>query len=330
MNMNRTLTILVAAFLLTISAGCDRTRTWQKEETIMGTVVRITVVGKDAGQAADAVEAAFEEIRRLDRMMSLYKDESEITALNMAAGGRPVRVSAEMLEVMEHAASVSKLTQGAFDATAGPLIVLWQLHTREGTVPTEREIERIRAITGWRDVVIDKKRSTVFLRKKGMIVDLGGIAKGYAADRAAAVLRSRGIENGIVAVAGDIRVMGRRPDKSPWRIAVQHPREPEKTLTVLELTDTFISTSGDYERFTIVNNKRYHHIIDPRTGRPSKGVISATIIGDRGVVVDPLTTAVFILGPEKGMALVKKLGYDAIVVDEDGRLMSTEALPVKD
>ena len=124
--------------------------------------------------------------------------------------------------------------------------------------------------------------------------------------------------------------MGRRPDGSPWRIAVQHPREHEKTLTVLELTDTFISTSGDYERFTIVDKKRYHHIIDPRTGRPSKGVISATIIGDRGVVVDPLTTAVFILGPEKGMALVRKLGYDAIMVDEEGRLMSTAAVPMKE
>ncbi|OGW41663.1 MAG: hypothetical protein A2X57_03000 [Nitrospirae bacterium GWD2_57_8] len=328
--MNRIIIILIAAFLLAPSVACDRTRTWQKEETIMGTVVRITVVGKDAGPAADALEAAFEEIRRLDRMMSLYKDESEITALNMAAGERPARVFAEMIEVMEHAASVSKMTQGAFDATAGPLIVLWQLHTRDGTVPSEREIERIRAITGWRDVEINKKRSTIFLRKKGMIVDLGGIAKGYAADRAAAVLRSRGIENGIVAVAGDIRVMGRRPDGSPWRIAVQHPREHEKTLTVLELTDTFISTSGDYERFTIVDKKRYHHIIDPRTGRPSKGVISATIIGDRGVVVDPLTTAVFILGPEQGMALVRKLGYDAIMVDEEGRLMSTAAVPMKE
>jgi thiamine biosynthesis lipoprotein len=161
-----------------------------------------------------------------------------------------------------------------------------------------------------------------------MIMDLGGCAKGYAADRAAEVLKKQGIMNALVAVAGDIRAMGKREDGKPWRIGVQHPREAGRLLTTLDLSDKSISTSGDYERFKIIKEKRYHHIIDPRTGRPSEGTVSVTVIGDRGAIVDPLTTALFILGPEKGMKIVKELGYEAIFEDDRGNIVSTERIKI--
>jgi thiamine biosynthesis lipoprotein len=194
------------------------------------------------------------------------------------------------------------------------------MRLKENRTPTDAELALARGRVGYKNIVIDKKASTLYLSKPGMIMDLGGVAKGYAADRAAEALGKQGIQNGIVAIAGDIRVMGKRPDGSPWRIGVQHPRDADKTLAVLELSDKSISTSGDYERFRIVNKKRYHHIIDPRTGGPSTGMISATVVGDSGALIDPLATALFIVGPEQGAALVRQLGLQAILEDDQGRI----------
>jgi thiamine biosynthesis lipoprotein len=156
-------------------------------------------------------------------------------------------------------------------------------------------------------------------------MDFGGM-KGYTADRVADLFRKRGITNAIIAVAGDIWVLGHREDGSHWRIGVQHPREHDKTLTVLELSDKYISTSGDYERFVIREKKRYHHIIDPRTGKPSKGVISVTLVGNKGSIIDPLSKVPFILGPEEGMKIVRKFGAEAIIVDEQGKVFTTDGI----
>jgi thiamine biosynthesis lipoprotein len=316
--------IIILAFAL-LASGCSRHKTTQKTETIMGTEVTITVVAPSSEEGEAAIDAGMAELRRLDAMMSLYKDTSEITKVNLAAGKKPVKVSPEMIEVVEHAAEVSKLSGGVFDVTVGPLVVLWQMRLKEGKVPTDEEIARIRPLVNYRNIVIDKKASTIFLKKTGMIMDFGGM-KGYTADRVADIFKRRGIQNAIIAVAGDIWVLGHREDGKPWRIGVQHPREHDKTLTVLDLSDKYISTSGDYERFVIKEKKRYHHIIDPRTGKPSKGVISATLIGDKGALIDPLAKAPFILGPEEGLKIVKKLDAEAIIVDEQGKVFMTDGI----
>jgi len=156
-------------------------------------------------------------------------------------------------------------------------------------------------------------------------MDFGGM-KGYTADRVADILKKRGINNAIIAVAGDIWVLGHQEYGQPWRIGVQHPRQHDKTLAVLHLSDKYISTSGDYERFVIIEKKRYHHIIDPRTGKPSTGVISATLIGDKGSFIDPLTKVPFILGPVDGMKIVKKVGAEAIIVDDTGKVYMTDGV----
>jgi len=316
----------IVLIFLPLIAGCSGPKTVQKTETIMGTQVSITVVAKTEQEGEAAIDAAMAEVRRFDRMMSLYKDDSEITRVNLAAGKGPVEVSPEMIEMVEAARKISELTEGAFDVTVGPLVVLWQMRLKEGAAPTETEIESIKNRVGYRNIITDKKASTLFLMKPGMIMDFGGCAKGYVADRVAELLKGRGIDNAIVALAGDIRVMGHRPDGSSWRIGVQHPRDSAKTLTVLELSDKFISTSGDYERYQIVHRKRYHHILDPRTGKPSEGMESVTLVGDRGSDGDPLATALFILGPKQGRKIVKKLGYNAIFVDDKGRVVMTDGI----
>jgi thiamine biosynthesis lipoprotein len=230
-----------------------------------------------------------------------------------------------MIEVVEEAQKASELSGGVFDITVGPLVVLWQMRLKEGTVPSDKEISAVLRRVNYKDILVDKKGQSIFLTRKGMIMDLGGM-KGYIADRAAEVLKKRGVLNALIAVAGDIRAMGKREDGKPWKIGVQSPREPGKLLTTLELSDRSISTSGDYERFTIINNKRYHHIIDPRTGRPSTGVISVTLIGDKGSLIDPLTKVPFILGPKEGLKIVRKAGAEAIIVDDTGKAVTTPGL----
>lgn len=321
--MKRYTIMLVVMF--SCCSGCSSQRTVQKTETIMGTQVTITVVAPSPELGEAAIEAGMAEVRRLDAMMSLYKDTSEITKVNLAAGKHPVKVSPEMIEVVEHADEISTLSGGLFDVTIGPLVVLWQMRLKEGRVPTDGEIAGVRPLVNYRNIIIDKKASTLFFKKPGMIMDLGGM-KGYIADRVAGVMKQRGANNALIALAGDIWALGRREDGKPWRIGVQHPRDKDRTLTVLELSDKYVCTSGDYERFVIREKKRYHHIIDPRTGKPSTGVISATLVGDRGSFIDPLAKVPFILGPVEGMKLMKKLGIEAIIVDEQGNTTTTEGI----
>ncbi len=314
--------LLFAIFALVLTSTCARQKTVQKTEAIMGTDVTLTVVARSVAEGDEAIDAGMAELRRLDAMMSLYKDTSEITKVNLAAGKHPVKVSPEMIEVVEDGAEISRLSNGIFDLTIGPLVVLWQMRLKEGKIPTDAEIARIKPLVNYKNVVVNKEASTIFLKKAGMIMDFGGM-KGYAADRVAGIFKKRGITNAVIAVAGDIWVLGRRDDGKPWRIGVQHPREHDKVIAVLNLSNKYVSTSGDYERFVIKGNKRYHHIIDPRTGKPSKGVISATLVGDKGAFIDPLTKVPFIMGPDEGLKIVSQVGAEAIIVDDHGKIYTT-------
>jgi thiamine biosynthesis lipoprotein len=316
--------IMALALILLLSA-CTEQRTVQRTETIMGTEVTITVVAPTAKEGEAAIDAGMAEVRRFDDMMSLYKDASEITMINLAAGKRPVRVSPEMIDAVMQAAEISRRSGGVFDVTIGPLVVLWKMRLKEGKVPSEEELKNVLRLVDYRNIIIDEKASTIFLKRPGMIMDLGGM-KGYIADKVADLFKRQGIRNALIALAGDIWALGHREDGKPWRIGVQHPRDKEKTLAVLELSDRYVCTSGDYERFVIKEKKRYHHIIDPRTGKPSTGIISVTLVGERGAFIDPLAKVPFILGAEKGLGLVREYGAEAIIVDDQGRVTSTSGI----
>jgi len=323
--MKRFYIFFIVAALSVAACSDRRLKNVQKTESIMGTNVTITVVAPSLEEGSIAIDAGMAELRRLDAMMSLYKERSEITRVNQAAGLHPVPVSPEMIEITDCAMEASRISGGVFDITIGPLVVLWQMRLKEGKTPNDGEIARIRGLVDYRNIRIDKKASTIYLAKRGMIMDLGGM-KGYMADRVADLFRKRGITNAVIAVAGDIWVLGHREDGKSWRIGIQHPRDQDKVLAVLELSDKYISTSGDYERYVIREKKRYHHIIDPRTGRPSTGIISATLIGDRGARIDPLAKAPFILGVAEGMNIVNKIGAEAIIVNEQGEVFMSDGV----
>ena len=296
----------------------------KREESIMGTaiVVELWCDRQAAGEAA--ITAVMDEMHRIDRTMSPHKDDSELSRINRGAGAGPVPVSAEMARLIVRAAEFSALSDGAFDITYAAVGQLYDYRNR--VRPSDEELAKARAAVGWRHLVLDSQAGTVRFARPGMRIDLGGFAKGHAVDNAAAILRRRGIAHAMVSAGGDSRVIGDRRGR-PWTIGVRDPRRPGELAAMLPLEDVSISTSGDYERYFDADGTRFHHLIDPATGKSPRGIQSVTILADDGLTCEALSKIVFVLGVERGMALVEtQSGVDAVVVDAAGALHFSSGL----
>jgi thiamine biosynthesis lipoprotein len=236
------------------------------------------------------------------------------------AGKKPVAVSPSILKTLQAAKNIGDLSDGAFDVTFLAVGKLWSLKPEHPIIPDDDAIQKALGLVNYRDLVLDEEAGTAFLPKEGMLLDLGGIAKGTAVDLAIRSLKGSGIENALVNAAGDIYALGNRPDGTPWKVGIQDPRKKPGLLGELRVSNRSVSTSGDYERMVIIDGKRYHHIINPRTGKPSEGVISVTIVAPSAEEADGLATAVFLLGVEKGLALAERIpNVEALVIDSDGK-----------
>jgi thiamine biosynthesis lipoprotein len=323
------LCLLAAAALATLALSCQPggQRLFKKSADIMYTRVTITVVSDSPERAETAIDAAFDEIRHLEKLLSFWTDDSEIAAINRNAGVSAVKVSPETLDIIEKSIFISEKTDGAFDPTIGPVIRLWDFHKK--VLPDRGAVQEALGMVDYRQMSVDEGQSTAFLKKGGMSFDTGGIAKGYAADLAVESLRKAGISSALVAVAGDIRAFGTRPGGKPWRIGIRDPRprdEDDYLMATIELHDEAISTSGDYERFFIRDGVRYHHLLDPGTGYPSTRCQSVTVVADKAVYTDGLATGIFVMGPEKGLKVLRELGYEGIIVDAEGKTHVTPGL----
>jgi thiamine biosynthesis lipoprotein len=296
-----------------------------RAQYLMGTIVEITAVAPTKAIAQEAATAGFQEVRRLEQLLSTWIKTSELSGVNAAAGRNPITVSSETLELLMRAVEIGELTDGAFDITVGPAVQLWKV-TEAARVPTKMELAIAAQYVDYHLLRLDPKTRTVFLEKPGMQIDIGGIGKGYAAERAAAVMRNAGATGGLIAVAGDFRIFGRRADGTSWPIGIQHPRRSGAVLAILESVDEAVSTSGDYERFFFKDGIRYHHILDPRTLQPARRCQSVTIVASDATTADGLATGVFVMGPEKGLALVERLGLGAVIVDATGRVTISSRL----
>jgi len=292
----------------------------------MGTLFEITVVG-EGGAAEDAIAAAFDELRRVEDLLTTWKPEAPLLAVNEQAGGKPVPVPEELFAVIERAIEISERTGGAFDISFASMGKVWDFDSGNPTVPDPAEVKRAIRLIDYRKIELDRDRGTVRLATKGMRISLGGIAKGYAADRAAEVLRERGFDDFTVYGGGDQLVAGRKGDE-PWRVGIQDPRLPSRNFAQLPLPDGgAVVTSGDYKQFFMVDGKRYHHIIDPATGYPAEGTVSVTVLAHSATVADAMATGLFVLGPDRGMELVEadpKL--EAIFVDRQLRARVSSGL----
>ena len=291
----------------------------------MGTVIEITLLDGDEGAANKAALQAFQEIKRIETLMSPWIESSDVVRINRSAGKEWVKVSPEIIQVITKAQEISQLSEGGFDITVGPLTDLWREARQKGIPPSIEEVKGKLDLVNFKDIRMDRE-SKVFLQKKGMSIDLGGIAKGYAVDKAFELLKSLGYKNLIVNAGGDLRVGGFKIDQ-PWSIGIQNPRASQKVMAKVSVSDTAIATSGDYEKFFFYQGKRYHHIFNPKDGFPTEGCQSVTIIFKEGMTADGLATAVFVLGPEKGYALCQKIaGVDCLIVDKDGKIIFSPGL----
>ncbi len=308
--------------------GCEKR--FRESKFLMSTIVEITAVGTEE-ESRQAMMLAFEEIRRIDGLMSVYNPDSEVSRVNEAAGEFAVRVSADTLEVVSESLRIARLTNGAMDITVAPLMELWGFGNGENRVPPDDELQEKLLLVDYRKVLADADSSTVRLDLPGMRIDVGGIAKGYAVDSAIRVMKEAGIRNALISAGGDIYAMGAPPGKESWKIGIRHPRARADLLGILELKDRAVATSGDYENFFEVDGKRYCHIMDPGTGRPVQGIMSVTILADTAAEADALATAIFPLGADKGMKLIESLeGVDGIMVTgseaDDMKVMMSSGL----
>jgi FAD:protein FMN transferase len=315
------LTLLATGPLLAQDDPAELVRR-ERQLGVMGTDLVIEVLGPDPQVLEDALDAAEAELRRVEDVFTTWR-ESPLTRLNDAAGQGPQRVDPEVAELIARALELGQLTEGAFDVTFGSAGRLWNYRADPPVVPTADEVTRALERVDYRRVRVDLEASTVEL-PEGFSIGLGGIAKGYGVDRAMALIMERGIRHAIVNAGGDLKALGRNQGEL-WQIAIKHPRNREWVLAMLPVSNTCVVTSGDYERFFEHDGQRYHHILDPRTGYPSTGCMSATVVAPDAAYADALATALCVLGPEAGLELIERLRRtEAIVVGMDGEVrMST-------
>lgn len=320
---------LVAAVLTVLSLGCAHIGTpllrFEYEQPHMGTLFKITLYAPEETAARDAAAAAFFRIAELDRMLTDYDPESELMRLCREPVGKPVPVSKDLFDVLAQAQRVSELSDGAFDVTIGPLVRQWRRARRTGTLPDETALARARLAVGWQKVRLEHRNQTVTLTAPNMQLDLGGIAKGYAADAALRVLRERGLPRSLVAASGDLAIGEAPPGQRGWRVRIGAIRNQDQQMDqTLVMKEAAVSTSGDAEQFVEIGGTRYSHIVDPRCGLGLRQIIQVSVVGKCATDTDAYATAICVLGEERGLALLRERSdLAALIVGPGGRVFAT-------
>jgi FAD:protein FMN transferase len=293
------------ALLCLLTAGCQtflpaQSKAFRRSQPLLGTFVVVTAYSPNRDAANRAITAAFDEIRRVDSLMSLHRADSELARINATAGQERVKVSEELFLVISNALAIARQTDGSFDPTIAPLTQLWGFLWKEHRLPSPAEIDAVLPRVNYRLVELDGERHTVHFQTNGVTLDLNAIAKGYAVDCAIETLRRAGITNAMVRAGGDLRVVGAPPGKEAWPVQIEDPARSSRRRS-LELRDAALSTSGSYENFFATGGRRYSHILIPRTGLPVEGIASCTVVAPRCMQSDAWATALFVLGPEAAM-----------------------------
>ena len=323
--------VVLSGYLLSLT-GCAGTQrssfpvVVKRTQMQMGTLVTITSVAPDRQTAQAAASAGFQEIHRLEGLLSTWIESSELSRINAAAGKEAVTVSPETMQILRASGKIARLTDGGFNILVGPAVDAWSVLDRQ-EVPSDATLVELRPLTDLTALYLDEDRRAVRLAKAGMRVDVGGIGKGYAADMAVGAMKKVGASAGVVALSGDIRTFGLLPDGRTFPFGIRHPRREEALLAYIDLQNEAISTAGDYERYFERDGVRYHHILDPATLQPARDCQSVTVVAPDGVTADGLDTGIFVMGRARGMALIEQMpGVGAVIVDRDGKVWVSSSL----
>ncbi|GAB3952040.1 FAD:protein FMN transferase [Spirosoma harenae] len=308
-------------------------RIYQRVQRLMGNRFELSVVGSDEVWANSCLDKAVAEISRIEQVLTTYRNDSQTAQINACAGVCPVKVDQEVFALIERSLRLSALTQGAFDITYGSIDKrFWNFDTSMTTLPSRETAKRLVRLINYRNVVLNTKECTVFLREKGMRIGFGGIGKGYAAERAKYVLRQEGVESGIVNAAGDLTTWGSQPNGDDWTIGIADPDGmARQAFSWLAISNMAVATSGNYEKYAIIDGKRYAHTIDPKTGYPVSGIKSVTIIAPNAELADALATPVMVMGVRVGLDMINQMQHIAcIVMDDNDKLYTSNNIRLVD
>ena len=301
-------------------------RLFKRGMKLMGNHFEMSVVAGDETWADECIDTGVAEIQRIERLLTTYSDDSETNRINRQAGIAPVRVSQETFDIIDRSLRISRLTQGAFDITYGSVDKrLWNFDQGMTSLPDPATARRMVRLINYRNVILNKMDTTVFLKEEGMRIGFGGIGKGYAAERAKAVMRQMGSDSGIVNASGDLTVWGHQPDGKPWTIGIVNPNAAGQVFSYLEVVNMAIATSGNYEKYVMIGGRRYSHTINPRTGLPVTGVKSVTILCPNAELADAMATPVMIMGIWAGLDMINQIkDLEAIVIDDEDRIYTSK------
>lgn len=296
----------------------------------MGSRFEISVVAKNEIEGNKYIHVATQEISRIENLISSWDSNSQTSSINKNAGIKPVKVDLELIQLIERSIQISKITDGAFDISYASMDRIWKFDGSMKEMPSPKSIQNSVSKIGFKNILIDKKNQTVFLRKKGMKIGFGGIGKGYAADKAKELLVKMGVKAGIINASGDMNAWGQQADGTDWLVGITNPLNTKKVFSWLPVKNQSVVTSGDYERFVVFNGKRYAHIINPRTGYPTTGVKSVTIFAPKAELADALATSVFVMGVENGLNFINQLkGVETIIVDDNNSFHKSNNIQFK-
>jgi thiamine biosynthesis lipoprotein len=325
--------------LMTICGGCtdqsSQVQEYTQENFVMDTFISIKVYSSDAELARKGLDEAFAEFTRIGNLTDRFAAKnlrnpeiSDVYRINKNAGLQPVQVSEDTLAMLKRSNYFAGLSDGAFDVTVGPLMDLWGFGQDQYHVPVDKELKSKLALVGYGAIILDQVEKTVFLPEKGMEIDLGGIAKGYATDIAVQKLRQMGIKSAIINAGGNVYALGAKPDGAPWLIGIQDPRNANKIIAVIQAKDMAVVTSGDYQRYFIRDGIRYHHILNPFTGKPAQEVISTTITAPGATDADVLSTTLSVLGPQAGIEFIEQFSNtNAVLIDNQKVITLSSEIP---
>lgn len=322
-------TVSLTIFLAAVSL-LQAQQPYKRILKLMGSRFEITVVANDSLQANQHIDIAVKEIARIETLISSWDPNSQTSEINRNAGIKPVKVDQELFELIERAIGISKLTDGAFDISYASMDNIWKFDGSMTQMPTEEEIKNSVKKVGYQNIELDKTKNTVFLKNKGMKIGFGAIGKGYAADKAKNLLIKENVPAGIINASGDMNTWGKQTNGEPWKVAIINPFDKSKAFGMLPILNGAVVTSGNYEKFVTFNGKRYAHIIDPRTGYPTTGILSVTVFAPKAELADALATAVFVLGKEVGLDRINQLpNVECIIVDEKGNLLKSNNIKIE-
>ncbi|MES2328384.1 MAG: FAD:protein FMN transferase [Bacteroidota bacterium] len=298
---------------------------------LMGNNFEISVVSDDENWANERIHDAVDEIRRIEKLLTTFDDNSQTNLINRNAGIEAVVVDREVFDIIQRSIRISQLTQGAFDISYGSIDkTLWNFDQSMKCLPDAQTAKRLVRLINYRNIILDEKNNSVFLKETGMRIGFGGIGKGYAAERARRVLQKKGVTSGIVNASGDLYAWGLQPNGRPWTIGIAHPDNANRAFSHLEITDMAVATSGNYEKFVMIDGKKYSHTINPKTGLPVRGIKSVTIISPNAEIADAMTTPVMIMGISVGLDMINQVnGLGCIIIDDDNRIYTSKNIQLQ-